>query len=82
MKMHIIIAAIASLALIAANPASARPSRGNVPQSAQIEKSTGSIALASPALASPAKVDHTCRRFSNYHAKQRCKAINGIPDNN
>jgi hypothetical protein len=72
MKMHIIIPAIASLALLAANPASARASEANSPQKAQIGTSAGGV--------SPS--DYTCRTFANYAGRPRCRQIYGIPDHN
>jgi hypothetical protein len=41
MKTHIIIPALASLALFAANAASASTPTGNAPRSAKVEKSAG-----------------------------------------
>jgi hypothetical protein len=43
MKTHIIISAIASLVVFAANPASASTSAGNAPQSAKVERSTSGV---------------------------------------
>jgi hypothetical protein len=74
MKTHIILPAIASLALFAANPVWASTSAGNAPQGgAKVENSTGVVF----AQLSPARYE--CREFANYHARQYCYDINGLP---
>jgi hypothetical protein len=75
MKAHIIIPAIASLALLATYPASAHTLARNAPLSAQVEQSQGGITLAS---LSPAK--YHCRTYSNYHDRSRCREHHGIAD--
>ncbi|SEF10426.1 hypothetical protein SAMN05444161_8423 [Rhizobiales bacterium GAS191] len=75
MKAHILIPAIASLALLGAYPASAKTLAQNAPWSAQVDPSAGGITLAS---LSPAK--YHCRTYYNYHERSRCREEYGIPD--
>jgi hypothetical protein len=72
MKTHIMIPAIASLALLAASPAFASTSMGNASQGAKIESTGAVFAALSPARA-------RCRAYANYHARQHCYEINGLP---
>jgi hypothetical protein len=73
MRTHILIPALASLALLAANPAFASTSAGNASGGPKIE-STGAVF----ASLSPAR--YACREFTNYHARALCYENNGLPD--
>jgi hypothetical protein len=73
MKMHIIIPAIASLALFAANPASALTQTANPLQGATLAEPTDGIVFA------VSKDGYDCRAYANRWARLRCDEINGQP---
>jgi len=66
---HILVPAIASLTLLVANPASALTPRNAIP-GATIEGSRVKIL--------PVKWIYHCRKYRNYHERQRCYEEHGL----
>ena len=72
MKMHIIVPALISLALLAANPAGASSSTVNAPQATSAESTEGTVFAV-------LKTGYDCRVNANRWARLRCDIIHGQP---
>jgi hypothetical protein len=77
MKMcHVLIPAIASLTLFAANSASALTPASNATSGARVEEPTGIIMLAKTT-----KWTYRCKTYEDMHARQRCYEKHGLNSN-
>jgi len=73
MKMHIIVPAFASLALLAANPARTSARTASAPQLAT------SVASADGTVFAVLKRGYDCRAYANRWSRQCCDVIHGQP---